>query len=363
MQRIRELDALRGLAAIAVVLYHIGMLHLSFRVYCGWSAVDLFFVLSGYLITTILISHPPTLDFAAAFYGRRALRIWPIYYLSLFALLFADRWFASPEPWDSLPHYLTYTLNLQMYWKEQPLPAHRALDHTWTLSVEEQFYLLWPALVLLAGRRRVIPLASAIGLASVAARLAGFQPFILLARADGLALGAILAALLVDREWRTRHRGALTFAFASIGMASLAGVAAYGIVRRLGVGTTLDTETCLIPVFSIGYFGLIGLVVLWEGHASLALLRARPLVYLGKISYGIYLYHAIILILAHDFADRAGLGYPPWLQAAAFVGSLAAADLSWRLIERPLLSLKAWLPYEATPSPSPLPHPEAATTG
>src|SRR5947209_8320002 len=153
MRRVKELDALRGIAALVVVLGHIGALHGSFKVPYSWTAVDLFFVLSGFLITSILLRHEPTGPFFASFYARRGLRIWPIYYLSLLALAAINPWLPTPYALDGMPQFLTYTQTSFMYWTNDVRPGLHALDHTWTLAIEEQFYLIWPALVFLAGRK------------------------------------------------------------------------------------------------------------------------------------------------------------------------------------------------------------------
>ena len=112
----------------------------------GWTAVDLFFVISGYLITTILLRGRSTPGALANFYARRSLRIWPIYYLALAAFLVANALIGHPYPTDGLPYYLTYTQNVPRYWGGVVPPFCKAFAHCWSLSVEEQFYLIWPAL-------------------------------------------------------------------------------------------------------------------------------------------------------------------------------------------------------------------------
>src|SRR5689334_19766085 len=112
MPRVPELDALRALAALVVLLFHIRPQRFPW----GWTGVDLFFVLSGYLITTIILGHQGTRGFVRNFYIRRSLRIWPIYYLALLGLVLANRWLPKPQPMDALPYYLTYTQNLPSYW-------------------------------------------------------------------------------------------------------------------------------------------------------------------------------------------------------------------------------------------------------
>ncbi len=205
-----------------VVLGHIGALHRSFNVYYSWTAVDLFFVLSGFLITSILLRHERRARFFASFYARRGLRIWPIYYLSLLGpggdqpvvadSLRSGRDAEVPDVHPGVAHVLD----------QRAEAGPHGLGHTWTLAIEEQFYLLWPALVFLAGRKRLVALASGVILLSVASRLAGYREFILLSRSDGSAIGGLLALAFDDPAWATRNRGRLRVGLVATGGAALA---------------------------------------------------------------------------------------------------------------------------------------------
>ncbi len=155
MQRVKELDSMRGLAAVAIVIYHLGLFKVPLL---GWS-IDFFFVLSGYLITSILLDNPPTGGFLISFYARRGLRIWPIYYLTLAAVVLLNPIVAKPGPLDGLPYYLTFTQNVTEYWSRGAPDFIWAFRHTWSLAVEEQYYIIWPALLLFVGRARLAPAA------------------------------------------------------------------------------------------------------------------------------------------------------------------------------------------------------------
>ncbi|HKI18261.1 MAG TPA: acyltransferase, partial [Isosphaeraceae bacterium] len=111
-QRVRELDALRGLACLLILVYHL----MPHRVPGGWAGVDLFFILSGFLITSIILKSFHERHFLAHFYVRRGLRIWPVYYLTV--LLLAAATPILPRPYDlgGLPYLLTYTQNVPLYW-------------------------------------------------------------------------------------------------------------------------------------------------------------------------------------------------------------------------------------------------------
>ena len=148
--RIPELDALRGIAAVVIVIFHSNVRRFPW----GWAAVDLFFVLSGFLITGIVLRHGGSRGFLSRFYIRRALRIFPAYYLVVLGLVVFRNMLPRPVDPRGLIYELTYTQFLPYYWFAEAPRYSPYLGHTWTLAIEEQFYLVWPALILLAGRSR-----------------------------------------------------------------------------------------------------------------------------------------------------------------------------------------------------------------
>jgi peptidoglycan/LPS O-acetylase OafA/YrhL len=348
MRRVPELDALRAIAATVVLLFHLD----PGRYFLGWSGVDLFFVLSGYLITAIILKNLGSPGFYKNFYARRSLRIWPIYYLTLVALLVANPFLAKPAPLNALPYFLTYTQNCSLYWGKQPPPFHPAFDHTWTLAIEEQFYLIWPALVIWAGRRRLVPLCLTAVFLAMASRegwncvIPQHVERLLISRCDGFALGGLLAAILAEGGLVETRPRACRWGFLSAAVGSLGflvwGSWAYGAIGFIGLPTpSWPAET--IFAFGLMYAGVIGLVVCFAGHRWLWPLRLPPLVYVGQISYGLYLYHYVIY-WAIDGA-RVGKDYlgtsQPWrIQATKLAVSLVVAVISWHLIERPILGWK-----------------------
>jgi peptidoglycan/LPS O-acetylase OafA/YrhL len=339
---VAELDGMRAVAALAVVAYHL------YPGACAWgrTGVDLFFVLSGYLITGILLRHRPGGGMLGAFHARRALRIWPIYYLALLACVALNGRLEGPPPLApaGLAYHLSFTQNVPLYWSAAPPPFAPALLHTWTLALEEQFYLIWPALVALAGRRRgaVALLALAAAALAVAARARGFAPTLLLTRCDGFALGGLLAALLAAGGRRGRPpRRARGPCAAVAAVAGAGGVAWEG--HLLPAWDPLKSLAA-----NLFFAAAVGLVVGDAGRPWLAPLRDRRLGYLGRISYGIYLYHLIVIVFATDFARRAGLPpRGPLPDLALVAATLALAAASWELLERPLLRLKDHFPYQA----------------
>ena len=346
--RVEELDGMRAVAALAVVAYHL------YPGACAWgrTGVDLFFVLSGYLITGILLRHRADARVLGAFYARRALRIWPIYYLALGACVALGALLGHPHPAGGLAYHLSFTQNVPLYWSAAPPPASPALLHTWTLALEEQFYLVWPALVALAGRRRgaVAALAVAAAALAVAARARGVAPTLLLARCDGFALGGLLAALRADgrggRPTRPPRRARAPAAAATAAALAVAGAWEW---RLLPAWAPLKSL-----VANLFFAGAVGLVVAAAGRPWLAPLRDRRLAYLGRISYGLYLYHLMVIVFGTELARRAGLPPRGPLTDLALVGAtLALAAASWGLLERPLLRLKDLFPYASAPAAPP----------
>lgn len=336
MRRVRELDALRGLAALAIVIYHFWSQVLPF----GWAAVDLFFALSGFLITGIILRYFEAPGFLTTFYLRRGLRIWPIYYLSILALLAGAPWLPRPVDPAGLPYVLTYTQYLPRYWGGADVDFTWYLRHTWTLAIEEQFYLVWPLLLMAVGRRRLPFVALGVLAGSVAARAYGFSWWILIGRSDGFALGALLAWGLADHERILRVVRPLRCAFGSVALATL-GYLIFDF-QRDGLPNHGEPRRPASTVLVINLFcaAILGLVAIHAGRPALRCLRGPILGYLGKISYGLYLYHMIIIRIKMDYVSQHQLGKDFIRDFLVFVGSFVAAILSWHLIEQPILAWK-----------------------
>ena len=344
--RVLELDALRGLACLAIVFHHFKPHLLPF----GWAAVDLFFILSGYLITAIIIRHANEDRFLLNFYVRRGLRIWPIYYLTVLVIAASSPWLPRNHDYAGLPYILTYTQEVGLHWG-WPVPAFSDYTlHMWSLAIEEQYYLIWPALICLVGRRGVVPLALTVATAAIWARSSGMYWRILLTRADGLALGAILAALFASREAIWSHR-AVPRVLAGLGLASLA-----YLVILIASGGMAKPEAPPLPglsMFVINILGaaIIGLVIYHRGKPALAFLRRPRLVWIGQLSYGIYVYHYILMLFSDDIARALGMGGRPfWREALTVALIFGLAALSWRYVELPLLRLKDRFEYGRKPN-------------
>ncbi len=329
MTRIPELDALRALAALAVVVYHLrpGDYRLG-TTNLGEAAVNGFLVLSGYLITRIILENRDRPGFLGRFYLRRGLRTWPIYYLALLALLAANPHLPEPYSLKNVWPYFVYLQNTALGWPRR-VGFNPAFDHTWSLYIEEQFYLVWPLAVGRGGKRALVALAAGCVAFAVWARAEGWHPWLLGSRVDGFACGALIA-VAVGSAVRRRTIG--------VGFAGLALVATIAWQAAAGRSFALD-----LLLINAGLAGLTGLAIVGAGYPLLAPLRWRPLVYLGTISYGIYLYHYIVYWAFGGFAVRFDQPWPVDVDAAKVLASLAIA--SWELIERPVPRLKDRIAY------------------
>lgn len=220
-----ELDGLRGLAILMVLLFHYATLLPSFVLPVfgqGWAGVQLFFVLSGFLITGILLDSKGQEHYFRNFYARRTLRIFPLYYgvlsvlliaLLVFRLGFPQVWahkHLAPLLWSYQPWLWTYTANIQMAIHNKVMFL---VGHFWTLCVEEQFYLVWPLVVFAFSRKTVLRICVALIAGALVIRLTltglgagGGTNFVLTpCQMDSLAAGALVATLIRLRggtQWR-----------------------------------------------------------------------------------------------------------------------------------------------------------------
>jgi peptidoglycan/LPS O-acetylase OafA/YrhL len=358
-----QLDALRFFAITGVIVQHNwrppALPWIFAPLDWGMLGVRLFFVLSGFLITGILIggrelgerSPKRRLFFMRQFYARRFLRIFPIYYLTLVVVILA-----GVEPARQLsPWLFSYTTNIYIW---HNLHWIGPLSHLWTLAVEEQFYLVWPWLMLFLPRRWLVPVL--VGLVCVAplyrlyasfhyaadAGYGGYTSFTLtLAVLDSLGLGALLAlAAHANREGEHLRRALtrIVLPFGVVGYLALLAVFHYG--KDQHVPLALD-ETALALIFC----WLVGCAARGFSGALGALLRWRPIVYLGRISYGIYIFHNLVPVAFGAAASRLGIDYEDagiLNFVASSLATFALAALSWHLFERPLNRLKRHFPYD-----------------
>ena len=372
-KHIPVLDGLRGIAILLVMMFHSLIIQLdpmpeaepATLIYAvalsGWAGVNLFFVLSGFLITGILLDAPRGRRSLGNFYARRALRILPLYYATL--LLF---FYVLPrEPFPELAWhderqilYWTYIQNWAIA-AQGAWPATPNLNHLWSLNIEEQFYLVWPLLVFWLGRRRLPWLCALLIGGCLALRtlliLQG-TPWVsvyvmTVARLDDLAVGCAIACLMRG----PRGLAPLIPVARIVGGACLACV--IGAMLVGGGGLVLWEEWTVTLGFSVISLGF--------GSALVAALSARPtgvvsrvlgsvpLRVLGKYSYALYVVHLPIVVLLMNvqfsFGRSAFFGYVAMPGTASYLFDLAAtiglsftaAIVSWHAIERPFLRLKS----------------------
>ena len=216
---IPALDGVRGVAAATVFIYHYGggahSADFAFRlvgktIHLGWVGVSLFFVLSGFLITGILLDYMQRPKWRVTFYIRRALRIFPLYYFALFGAILVAWFLKTPSsritPLWPLFFYLQDIPQIVHTWALSPLFV---VGHFWSLAVEEQFYLVWPFLLLFASRRSVLrPLCISVYLLSLFFRICVFSlhlntewaTYFIIGRAGEMAAGGFLAASIRGSE-------------------------------------------------------------------------------------------------------------------------------------------------------------------
>ena len=351
LERVKELDGLRALAILLVVAWHYlgvgdGPASIPERIFiAGRTGVDLFFVLSGYLITGILLANVNSSSYFSTFYRRRGFRILPIYVVMLVIYLIgrqlagsAPVLFDGPLPWWS------YAIGLQNIW----MAIHQNygafwLAGTWSLAIEEQFYLIFPLVVYFAPPRTLPRLLIALLMICPVGRMIAYGLgdrlgyYVLMPlRADILAIGALIAWL--------EFSGAITSS-----------------VRRI-FRIMFWTSACFFPVFAwfaelsdftMAMWGHTYLVALYgsmlfmvldhRGAPHLAFLRSAPAAFFARISYALYLNHTNTLILVFLAAGYDGHSILTWrggaLTAIAFAISVTICAASYQFVEGPLIRM------------------------
>ena len=340
MRRIPELDALRGLAAVSVVAFHAW----PTVFFLGWAGVDLFFVLSGFLITSIILEQHHDPRFLRIFYFRRLLRIWPVYFSVLAAVLVLNAFAPTPWPTEGLPWHVVFLQNVQRYAGQDPPGFIYSFYPSWSVALEEQFYLLWPALLAAFAFRRVTGLVALMISASIALRIAGLHEHLLLARFDGLSAGALLAQLL-RHEPSPAQRHRLRRVLLLIGALSLAYLAVYA--ARFWRSPVTHWQPSLFAATSGAALSLIGLVVLASGSPALRLLRRGSLLRLGLISYALYMWHMPVLNYVPGALERLGMTSAVLVNAITWPLVFGIPVASYWLLEKPVMRWRRLLPYQS----------------
>jgi len=371
-ERIPALDGLRGRAILMVLVMHCSVIvptpagiavHDALKRSCAlfFTGVDLFFVLSGFLIGGILLDHQHTARLVPSFFVRRALRIFPLYgllllsfivcrHLPALAALSGGDYFISPVPtWT----YFTMVQNIAMSAAQQV--GNYWLSPTWSLGIGEQFYLLMPFVVRRFGSRGLAYVAVWAVVICPALRIATLlasgnsvaATFLLPMRADAL-LAGVLCAVAVREEtavgFLRRHRTLLG--------GSLASLALFLVVlttRGLSGGSPLMV-TVGYPVAAAFFSGLLLWVLLFPSGMVAQIFRLRPLCAIGVVSYFIYLCHTPVFFVTHWLMRNLPPLHQDWTGGAITLLALgltgALSIISYRWLEAPLLRLGRRYSYQ-----------------
>lgn len=357
---IRELDGVRGIAAIMVFFHHVcftsivpagwgaGVLLLYRASIWGRTGVDLFFVLSGFLITSLLIEARPQSSYYRDFYWKRALRILPLYAVCLIGVALA------------IPGSRAYVLFSALFVSNFVSVFHITGDGPfWTLAIEEQFYLLWPTVV---RRRSVTELrrwaifigAAAVMLRLVAASFGHFNYFLTFLHCDGLAFGAFLACRyqLIDPDSSISPRESKSIQF---GILLGVGLCLLGLVHATGTRGMAFLAAGEQTGITLLYGSMIAYLIRCSGARSLALLRSRLLMFFGLISYAMYMTHSYVLQAYDHFRGLPAPG-DNFAYAARFAIvlaiTIALCIASRYLLELPAMSLRKYVLAKPAPPSS-----------
>ena len=340
---IQALDGLRGAAVLLVVLHHcFGFLifPLDKIFYLGWTGVDLFFVLSGFLITGILLDTKTKPGFYKNFVTRRTLRIFPLYYLTLavFFIVIAKNG-EYPYLSKNQIYFWTYTQNLLFSF--EGWPPNYILNHFWSLAIEEQFYLLWPFLVWFLSSKNLVKVSFLGILVSILIRNiepgAPFSYMFTFARFDTLLIGGLIAISIREYRHILERVTPIILLTSTIGI-----LVVLALAKSVSINAPITVRIgyTLIAVF----FGAILTASFDNGRIGSLLrivLESSLLRILGKYSYGIYVYHWIIYNLYYDKLLLATGN--PWISTAIFlILTFSIAVLSYHLWEANFIKLKKY---------------------
>lgn len=348
LKHIIQIDGLRCFAVLGVVFAHYIVSHLdndTIRKIPFGSGVNLFFVISGYLITTILLNKKNDIENKTTtiskeiknFFAKRTLRIFPLYYLIILFLFI----FSYNEVQEYFIYLLTYTTNMYMTFHNTYIGSR---THLWSLAVEEQFYLIWPFIVFFINRKYFLSIISVLIILSLFSKFyflnytsyqLGSNAF-LISCFDSLGMGALLAYLQLYN---------LTLFERILNKKVLLGLIISYIILFIFPKALSPSTISLFENFanSLIYFFIVGIAAQNKFNGiTKFLLENKTSLYLGKISYGIYIIHNFMPDLFYSFFARK---LPPTDHYSIKVFywiflTILVASISWFLIERPILKLK-----------------------
>jgi peptidoglycan/LPS O-acetylase OafA/YrhL len=336
-QKIPQLDAVRGIAILVVMVHNLhgfSAAPFSFISTYGWMGVDLFFVLSGFLITGILLDTRTSADYFRNFYARRCLRIWPLYYsvlLLMFVVVPLVRPQEAPEIFRKSSPWWSYLIYMQNFLVAQPTGGVGPLGVSWSLAVEELFYLVWPFVVRFLPAKGLRLFAWAILLLSPLLRLyftaqhwqIYSNPF---CRVDGLMAGALLAILVRNSSFTPDRLIKPAWALLLIAAPLAVTTDIYGL-KWLTFSMTISASA-----------GFVYVAIYSKNAWVKEFLTSRFLIFTGTTSYGLYLLHKLPAdVLKAMHFDTAHPVLALWATVAI---SYLLAIASRNLLESPFLKLK-----------------------
>jgi peptidoglycan/LPS O-acetylase OafA/YrhL len=361
--RLRELDGLRGIAILLVTMKHLAINAIFFtqathagisvpmryerRIFdAGWMGVDLFFVLSGFLITGILVDTAGHVHYYRNFIVRRALRIFPLYYAFLFIVLISSPSMSR----NDVPWFLAYLGNVHLFLINSWLPL-AVLGPLWSLQIEEQFYLAFPWIVLKTSRETLTRVLIGAVVAALLIRIAfqlampdnDFATYTLTpSRMDTLALGGLIAIALRQNPEILKHR-----LIPRLTIVCALGFTAAWETRRVAIINTIGYS-----FLELTFAGVLILVITNAVPRLTAICRFKPLVGLGVISYSLYMLEMPVFLGINRVCAALGRirGGDFDEMLICLAAAILAATLSWRFFESPFLKLKDRFTVPGSPS-------------
>jgi peptidoglycan/LPS O-acetylase OafA/YrhL len=362
---IPALDGIRALAILLVIPHNVDVLNppypafllpVTALLHAGWIGVQLFFVLSGFLITGNLLDARGSGNYFSSFFGRRALRILPLYFaVLLIAFVVAPALVTLPQEFRATESNQVWLWTFLTNWTQPYIGGVYGFGHFWSLAVEEQFYLLWPLLVLRCGPRPLFWACLAAATLALVVRcllIVAHAPhdtlyMFTVCRMDALALGAAAAALIRIPEALQRLRNAIPAVAVGAAVMLLATAAGTRAFAMYDVSTQTIGYTLLSLSFALIIL-LTTLPVTGVLHGITNVLSWAPLRLVGRYSYGMYVLHLPLHVFFGAVLLRRITSHPTPATALIYTAGLTVASFlvaaaSYELFERRFLRMKRWL--------------------
>lgn len=366
-KHIDALDGVRGIAILLVLAFHlqldqtiptstVALQRLREMMSTGWSGVDLFFVLSGFLITGILLDTKDAINRGTSFYARRILRIAPLYYLAVFCSMLASYGLRNHTgiraTTPSAIGWLSYLLYFQNSWMPVFEPQHSLIQHFWSLGVEEQFYLLWPSCVWFTPQKYLLKLCLSLCAIAILVRwflllkladpASEIVQYNLFARMDSLLTGAICAIAVRNEKMLRRVRPLIP----GVVLVAATGMYMIDFVAHEIWTRGFYTQLLGYSLLAFGYGAFVLAVQLQTGTGNL-LDKALTMNWLrafGRYSYGIYVFHPAVFQIGQLVFRRTawhGQAFMPLMLAVTLAAvSFGVAWLSFHCFEKRFLYMK-----------------------